>query len=321
MLTALILAHDEALHIERAIQSINGIAARIVVVDSGSTDGTRDLARALGAEVLHHPWVNHSTQFNWGLDQLPADTEWVLRLDADEVVTSELSGEIAANLPTLGAEIVGAYVSRRMTFMGRPIRYGGVFPVRVLRLFRHGEARCERRWMDEHIVADGLTTELHGEIIDDNLNSLTWWTQKHNAYASREVVDLLNLEHGFLPFETVADLKGGGQAGLKRWIKETVYARLPLGARAFFYFIYRYFIRLGFLDGKEGAAFHVLQGLWYRYLVDMKLHEVQEYMRRNGVDAPEAIAQVLAISVAIDTSFADKDATAGANEIPNVFTG
>lgn len=297
MLTVLILAHDEALHIERAIESVAGTADRVVVIDSGSSDGSPDLARALGAELFHNPWVNYATQFNWALDRLPEGTNWILRLDADEIVTPALAAEIREKLPELTADIQGVYISRRMTFLGRPIRHGGLFPVRVLRLFRYGKGRCENRWMDEHIRVEGETVDFRGEIVDDNLNSLTWWTEKHNAYASREVVDLLNLEHGFIPHETVADLKGGKQAGVKRWVKEKVYARLPGGFRAFAYFFYRYVIRLGFLDGKEGTAFHVLQGFWYRYLVDMKLHEVKTYMRREDVDVVTAIRNVLGIDV------------------------
>lgn len=114
MLTVLILTKDEVLHIERAIASVSAIAERVVVVDSGSTDGTQDLARALGAEVLHKPWINYATQFNWALDQLSADTEWVLRLDADEIVSPELAREISEILPTLGAEVEGVYIPRRM---------------------------------------------------------------------------------------------------------------------------------------------------------------------------------------------------------------
>ncbi len=135
------------------------------------------------------------------------------------------------------------------------------------------------------------------ELIDDNLNSLTWWINKHNNYASREVVDLLNLEYGFMPHDTVASLSDGSQASLKRWIKEKVYARLPGGFRAFAYFCYRYFLRLGFLDGKEGTAFHVLQGFWYRYLVDAKLAEVKRYMQRNNCPVELAMKDVLGIEV------------------------
>ena len=299
-LTVVILTKNEERHITRALASVSRIADRCVVVDSGSIDRTIELARNSGAEVRENPWVNYATQFNWALDQLPEKTDWVLRLDADEFVTPDLARQILELLPKLGAETKGVYVSRRMHFLGRRIRWGGVFPIRVLRLFRHGAGRCEDRWMDEHIIVDGSTADLSGEIIDDNLNSLTWWTEKHNSYASREVVDLLNLEYGFMEHETVADLRGGQQAGVKRWLKERVYARLPGGVRAFAYFLYRYLFRLGFLDGKEGTAFHVLQGFWYRYLVDMKLYEVTAFMRRHNVVAPDAIEDVLGITVQVN---------------------
>lgn len=296
MLTVLILTRDEERHIARAIASVGEFASDILVVDSGSTDRTVEIARSLGAEVKVNHWRNYATQFNWGLDQLPPGTGWVMRLDADEVVSPGLAAEIRAALPGLGPEIKGINIGRRMAFMGRPIRHGGVFPIRVLRIFWHGAGRCENRWMDEHIKVSGKTADLKGEILDDNLNSLTWWTAKHNSYASREVVDLLNLEHGFTVHDSVAGFSGG-QAGVKRWLKEKVYARLPGGLRALVYFFYRYVLRFGFLDGREGLAFHVLQGFWYRFLVDAKLAEIRAYMVRHQVDAPSAIRAVLDIDV------------------------
>lgn len=297
MLTVVILTFNEAQHLARAIGSVRDVAHRVVVVDSGSTDATCQIAGDLGAQVLQNPWVNYATQLNWALDQLGKDTDWVMRLDADEIVMPELAAEIDGSLATLDEGIDGVFVSRRMTFLSRPIRHGGLFPIRVLRLFRHGRGRCEDRWMDEHIKVEGKTAEFQGEIVDDNLNSLSWWTEKHNSYASREVVDILNLEHGFMPHETVASLKGGQQAGVKRWLKERVYARLPGGLRAFAYFFYRYIIRLGFLDGREGRAFHILQGFWYRFLVDAKLFEVRKYMAQHDVDVVTAIDKVLGIKL------------------------
>ena len=300
LLTVVILTYNEERHIARAINSVLDVADRILVVDSGSTDHTVELAQGLGAEVRYHPWKNYACQFNWALDALPEDTEWIMRLDADEVVTSELLRELRNELALFSTEVEGVYVSRRMTFMGRAILWGGVFPIRVLRLFRYGRGRCEVRWMDEHISVSGKCSQFRGEIVDDNLNSLTWWINKHNAYASREVVDLLNLEQRFMPMETVADLQGGQQVGVKRWLKENVYFWLPIGLRAFVYFFYRYFVRLGFLDGREGTAFHVLQGFWYRYLVDMKLHEVRSYMRREKCDAVTASREILGIELRDD---------------------
>lgn len=296
-LTAIVLTLNESRHLARCLASLQGIATEIVVADCFSTDATLEIARAHGARVIQREWVNYATQFNWALTQLDADTDWVLRLDADEYLTPTLIAEIQACLPGVAPEVDGINCGRRMTFQGRLIRHGGVFPIRVLRLFRYGRGACENRWMDEHIKVSGPTVDLAGELIDDNLNSLTWWTDKHNRYASREAVDMLNLEYGFMPHDSVADLRSGSQAGMKRWLKERVYARLPGGFRAFAYFLYRYVLRLGFLDGQAGTAFHFLQGFWYRYLVDAKVAEVKRHMRESGASVTEAIEKILDIRV------------------------
>lgn len=295
MLTAVILTSNESRHLARCLQSVQQVAERVVVADCYSTDDTVKIAQAFGAQVIQKEWVSHATQFNWALTQLPEDTQWVLRIDADEYLTDELINDIYRKLPSLDGGVVGVQFNRRMIFMGKLIRYGGVFPIKVLRLFRYGRGRCENRWMDEHIIVDGREVVFKGELIDDNLNPLSWWTNKHNRYANREAFDLLNLEYGFVEMESVASKRGQSQAGTKRWIKEHVYARLPRGFRAFVYFFYRYFLRLGFLDGQAGTAFHFLQGFWYRYLVDTKVTEVKQYMKAEGVDVREAVQEVLGI--------------------------
>ncbi|MDO6588963.1 glycosyltransferase family 2 protein [Loktanella sp. D2R18] len=297
-LTVIILTKDESLHIVRAIASVQAIATKIIVVDSGSTDNTVELAREAGAEVLCHAWTNYATQFNWALQQLSNAPGWVLRLDADEVVTAELAAQISAGLP----DVDGVYVGRAMHFLGQPVRWGGVFPIRVLRLFRNGKGHCENRWMDEHIVVSGPTESLPGLIIDDNRKNLDWWIAKHNAYASREVVDILNRKHRFMPQDTIGTLRGGKQAAVKRWIKDRIYGRLPGGLRAGLYFFYRYILRLGFLDGRQARAFHVLQGFWYRYLVDAKLVEVRRHMTITGDDPKAAIQAALGIDLGAGTS-------------------
>ena len=294
---AVILTFNEELHLARCIASLRGVATEVVVADCFSTDTTLEIARAHGARVIQREWVSHAAQFNWALTQLNVNTDWVLRIDADEILTPELVAEIQARLPAIEPEFDGIYWGRRMAFQGRLIRHGGVFPIRVLRLFRHGRGQCENRWMDEHIKVAGLTADFDGEMIDDNLSSLTWWTDKHNKYASREAVDLLNLQYHFMPHDSIASLRSGKQAGVKRWIKEVVYARLPGGFRAFAYFFYRYVIRLGFLDGQAGTAFHFLQGLWYRYLVDAKVAEVQRYMQEKNTDVVAAIEHVLGVKL------------------------
>lgn len=296
-LTVVILTLNEELHIARALTSVASIAEKCVIVDSGSTDRTVEIAQGMGAQVLTNPFVTQAQQFNWVLDQLPSETDWILRLDADEIVSEALALEIAAKLDGVPGHIHGMRLSRRMNFLGQPVRRGGVFPIRLVRLLRHNHGRSEDRWMDEHIIVDGEVGDFSGEIVDDNLNSLTWWTHKHNNYASREVVEMLNLEHGFMARGEGGDADHAGGTGAKRWIKENLYARLPGGLRALAYFLYRYVVRLGFLDTREGQMFHVLQGFWYRYLVDAKLREVQTYMKDNDTDAVAAIMEVTGIDV------------------------
>ncbi len=296
-LVAIVLTLNEAQHLPRCLASLEGVVDRVLVADCFSSDDTVRIAQEQGAQLVQREWVNYATQFNWALTQLDEDTDWVLRIDADEYLTPDLAVEIQESLPGIGPEVDGVFCDRRMTFQGRMIRFGGVFPVRVLRLFRYGRGECENRWMDEHIKVAGPTVDFKGELIDDNLNSLTWWTDKHNHYACREAVDLLNLEYAFMPHDSVARLHGGSQAGVKRWLKEEVYARLLGGFRAFIYFFYRYIIRLGFLDGQAGTAFHFLQGFWYRYLVDAKVAEVKRYMCTHCCDVTTAIEQVLGIRV------------------------
>ena len=296
-LVAIVLTFNEELHLRRCLESIWEVVDDILVVDCFSTDSTVEIANEFGARIVQKAWTNHANQFNFALTQLDEGTDWVLRIDADEYLTPALAKEIRQRVPQLPVHVDGVHLARRMMFMGRMIRHGGLFPVHVLRLFRAESGRCETRWMDEHIKVTGKTVNFSGELIDDNLNSLTWWINKHNNYASREVIDLLNLEYGFMPHDTVASLTGGSQASLKRWIKENIYTRLPGGFRAVAYFCYRYFLRLGCLDGREGTAFHVLQGFWYRYLVDAKLVEVKHYIRANNCTVEKGIKDVLGIDV------------------------
>jgi glycosyltransferase involved in cell wall biosynthesis len=292
--TVVILTLNEARHIDRALRSVATFADHCVVVDSGSTDDTVARAKAQGAEVLTHPFVNQAQQFNWAVDQLPAHTEWVFRLDADEVVSDALATEIAARLRGLPDGVAGLTVPRRIAFMGRPIRYGGVFPVHILRLFRFGLGRSDDRWMDEHITVSGRVDTLQGELLDDNLNPLDWWIEKHNRYASREVLEiLLDEQRG-----GVRSGSGTGkQAASKRWIKRNLYMRMPSGLRALCYFLYRYLLRGGFLDGFQGFAFHFLQGCWYRFLVDAKLYEARRHLKKTDNDLAATCRDILNIDI------------------------
>ena len=296
-LTAIILTFNESMHLRRCLESLKGLVDTVVVVDCFSTDNTIEIAKSFNALILQRRWTNHADQFNWALTQLSDDTEWILRIDADEYLTTGLVAEIKAKLPTIGADVNGIFINRRMAFQRKLISHGGVFPIRIIRLFRFGYGQCEQRLMDEHIKVIGTTSAFSSEIIDDNLNSLAWWIEKHNKYSSLEAVELLNRQFCFMHTDALARIDYSNQAELKRWIKEKIYLRLPNGLRALLYFLYRYVFRLGFLDGQRGTAFHVLQGFWYRYLVDCKVIEVKRYMFSHQVDIKEAINSVLGIKL------------------------
>lgn len=270
-LTVVILTKDEGLNLPIGLATLADLGAEVVIVDSGSSDDTVRIADEGGCRIYHRPWTTYADQLNWALSVPPISTQWVMRLDADERLTSELVAELKARLPTLPEDVTGLLVKRQVWFWGRWIRHGGYYPTWLLRVWRNGVARCEDRWMDEHMVlAHGRTLRLEHDIIDENHKGLTFWTDKHNRYADREVKDLLAIAErsNGTGTERPAD-----QAGRRRWVKETLYARAPLFWRAFAYWAYRYFLRLGFLDGRPGLVFHFLQAFWYRMLVDAKIHE------------------------------------------------
>lgn len=276
-LAVVIIAFNEARHIARAINSVRAIARDILVIDSFSTDATVEIAVNCGARVLQNSFVSHSKQFQWGLDNGHVDAAWIMRLDADEIIEPDLAAEIGRELPKLPPQIVGVNFNRKHIFMGRWVRFGGRFPLRLLRLWRNGKGRIEDRWMDEHIIIwDGAAITMKGGFADANENDLTFFTDKHNKYATREAVDVLNQRYGL--FAADANFKekpSSSQANIKRWVKESIYNRLPFWVGPLSYFLYRYFIQLGFLDGKSGLIYHFLQGFWYRFLVGAKLEEFE----------------------------------------------
>ncbi len=276
-LAVIILTYNETLHLSRALEHIVGFAQEIFVVDSFSTDGTVDLARAHGAHVLEHPFQNYAKQFQWALDNAPIAAEWVMRLDADEVVEADLAAEIVAKLPQLLSDVTGVNLNRKTIFQGKFIRHGGRYPLTLLRIWRRGKAHIEDRWMDEHMVlAEGRSVTFSGGFADHNLQDLTFFTDKHNRYASREALDVLNKRlHLFEPPCALTSESTARQASIKRLVKESVYNRIPFEFSAVAYFLYRYIIQLGFLDGRQGLVYHVLQGFWYRFLVGAKLRELE----------------------------------------------
>lgn len=269
-LTAIILTKNEEKNIEQCIQSLQGVAKRIVVIDSFSTDNTVFFAQRLGAEIYPHEFENYAKQFIYGMKISDIKTTWVLRIDADERLTEasalELENLCNANEET---DVNGIVLRFEVEFMGRKLKHGGIYPFRKLLAFKNGIGYIEKRNMDEHIIlSHGKSVEMKNDSLHHDYKDLTYWINKHNWYASREVLDYYEFGHGK---EDGRDLDR--RAKLKRLIKFGIYYKLPMGMRAHLYYWYRYYIKLGFLDGREGKIFAFMQAYWYRYLVDAKIYE------------------------------------------------
>lgn len=277
-LTVMILTLNEERHIARAIDSVASVAAAVVVIDSHSTDRTLEIARAKGATVLQNKFVSQAQQFQWALDNTAVDSAWVMRLDADEVVSAELAAEIAQRLDALPAQVVGVKLRRRHIWMGRWVRHGGRYPVTLLRIWRRGHGRVEDRWMDEHmLVWGGETLTFEADFADENLNDIGYFVDKHNKYATREAIEVVNRRVGLFAREAGVRLRSHSwRARATHWFKDTVYPRIPFTLTAPAYFLWRYIVLLGFLDGRSGLTYHFMQSYWYRFLIGAKVMELEQ---------------------------------------------
>jgi glycosyltransferase involved in cell wall biosynthesis len=279
-LSAIVLTFNEERNLPECLASLAGWVDEIFVVDSGSTDRTVDIARQAGARVYEHAFDHYGAQRNWAIDHLPIASAWTLHVDADERITPELQRSITAALAREPGEVEGFLVSRRTMFMGRWIRHGGHYPAWHLRLMRTGAGRCEDRLYDQHFYVSGAVQKLQGDLIDTWTPDVATFTARHLRWAALEAA-----EHE-APAAAAGRIRGrlGSDNAIeqRRWLRDW-YARLPLFVRPTAYFLYRYVVRLGFLDGRPGLVFHVLQGFWFRFLVDALI--LERRLRRKGESA------------------------------------
>ncbi len=269
--TVIILTYNEELNLPHSLESVKDWANQIIVFDSFSTDRTVEIARGYGCEVFQNKFENYAKQRNYAL-QLPIRSEWVLFLDADEWLPLELKEEISRVVRSNPKEN-GFYIKRRFIWMGRWIRRG-YYPTWILRLFRFGKARCEERVVNEHIIVEGSIGYLKNDFIHEDRKGITDWIEKHNRYASLEAEELLKREH----CEQQEEINGrlfGSQNERKRWLRKHLWEWLPPIARPFVFFVYRYFLRGGFLEGRNAFIYHFMQGLWFLLLIDIKYIELK----------------------------------------------
>ena len=273
-ITAIVLTKNEEKNLPDCLDSLKGFAKRAVVVDSGSTDGTIDIARARGADVLSHPFENYARQFNWALDNGDINTAWCLRLDADERLTPALCAELEALTAAHAHDDVNGIVLQAwMYFMGRKLAHVKDMK-RKLMVFKTGVGRIEDRNMDEHtLLSSGRSIDAENRFLHHDYKDMTHYINKLNWYAGREVRDYFAYVEG-------RDEKGGLDATnqVTRNRKFRLYYRLPMFFRCWLLFIYSYVFKLGFLDGREGFLYHWMYHRWYRTLVDAKILE----HRRTG---------------------------------------
>ncbi|OGT39829.1 MAG: hypothetical protein A3E81_01520 [Gammaproteobacteria bacterium RIFCSPHIGHO2_12_FULL_36_30] len=268
-LVVVILTYNEEIHIERAIKNVLGFADKIIVLDSYSQDKTVEIAQQLGTEIIFRKFDDYKNQRQFAIDYCKSITEWMFFLDADEYLLEETKSEILKVIKI--NNIFGYYINRRAIFMNRWIKYGGYYPCYLLRLFQPKTAILDEA-INEHVTVQGLVGKLKNDFVDHNLKGITSWTEKHNKYTDLEAEDLrraktYRIKSKGLSFKI--------QVERKKWVRQNIWNRLPLLSKPFLYFIYRYFLRFGFMDGKEGLIYHLLQGGWRYFLVDVKYMEMK----------------------------------------------
>lgn len=269
-MTAIILTKNEGLNIKRCVDSIKGLVKRIVVVDSFSDDNTVEIAKELGVDIYQHKWKHYADQFNWAIDNVEIKTKWVFRFDADELMTPELASELREKCLKHSDDDVSGFMMKYKTFfLGRFLMHGGCYPFLKITIFKYGKGRFEDRAMGEHIVLNtGRCVDLENDCIHYDIKDITSWIDKHNKYATREVQDRKYIASHKYVLENL-----DGQPEKAKKLRDSLYYKLPLFLRARLYFWYRYYIKLGFLDGTPGRIWAFMQAYWYRYLVDAKLYE------------------------------------------------
>jgi len=274
MISVIILTYNEEIHIKKAINSIKKISNDLIIVDSYSKDKTIQIAKKYNARIFKNKFINQSKQFNWALKNIKIKNDWILRLDADEYLSKELVLEIKKKLPeiNLNKEINGICLIRKQFFLRKLIRFGGRGKLIMLRLFRKNYGMCENRIMDEHImIKKGKILKFKNFFYDDNLNNLENFKEKHKKYAKREARQYLIDQNN----KRKLNFKYNTRTMIKKFLITNVYYKIPYQISSMLYFLIRYIVLLGFLDGINGLKYHYVQGFWYRYLVGKNITKLK----------------------------------------------
>jgi glycosyltransferase involved in cell wall biosynthesis len=285
-ISGIVMTRNEEVHIRRCLRSARRVCDIVHVVDSNSSDRTREIAEEEGAVVHNGDFTSFAQKLNWANDTIDFTTPWVMRIDADEVLSDTLVAQLPDFLVQQPGAVSGVFVRRRLWFMGRPMRFGGVYPRHSMRLWRPRMARCEIRALDEHmLLSGGVTATIEADIDDIPLTNLALWIAKHNEYSNLEMQTALE-DQATRSNNALKPRFFGDKNERIRWLKEHLFYRMPPFVRPFAYYLYRYILLMGFLDGKAGFIFHFLHGFWYRFLVDAKLVERRWHDDNRAKEVP-----------------------------------
>ena len=275
-LAIVFLTYNEELNLKKALNSVQSLDAPIYIIDSFSTDNTKSIAEKYRCKFFQNTFETHTLQWQYALKQLPEDVDWVLGLDADQELSIELQNEIKNVVQLPNNPIHGYYICRRNYFLGKWIKYGGYYPRYLLKLFRRSSVYLDpSELMDHHFYVHGQTSKLKYDLIENNLKeNLSFWIIKHLRYAKLQAKE--EFEHKLISSGNLF-----GNQDERRLFFKTIWNKLPLFLRPFIYFFYRYFIQIGFLDGKIGSMFHYLQAYWYRKKVDQEIYELKSKSNSN----------------------------------------
>lgn len=274
-ITIIVLTKNEELNIENCIKSVKEHATRVCVIDSGSEDQTCLIAKSLGADVYYNKFINHSSQFNWALDNVEIKTKWVMKLDADERIPELLWDELDHLMnESEQNDVNGIVLEAWLYFLGKKLRFGGS-KKRKLMVFKFGTARIENRRMDEHaILNSGKSIYARNKFIHYDFKNINHFFNKLNWYATKEMQDYLDSISNSNPPNL-----GDKQILKTRYRKFKIYYKFPRFIRSSLLFIYFYYFKLGFLDGKIGYIYNYSYHRMYRQIVDFKIYE---HIRNNS---------------------------------------
>lgn len=274
--TLIVTTRNEESNIEKCLASADGLLDQVFVIDSESTDDTVRIAERY-AEVINLPY-DHSKIipwiYQWGLDNLPIRNEWVMILEADQEITPELKAELQELFGRQEIAENGFYVQRQQVFRGRRLRFGGYGSKYMLKLFRRSASQLDPEESDTRVYVQGKVRKLSSPILENNRKEedILFYLQKHLRYAETFAQEEAQRRRALVDWKTKPAFFGTPDERVL-WLKR-LYFGLPLYVRPGLYFFYRYFILLGFLDGKQGTIFHFLQAFWFRLVLDIRLEEI-----------------------------------------------